>query len=326
MKPDAARADLSSRIDQAVPPRGSSREVRGTQSFVYTLSWCWRHPGLTGIEVAWRWLVGIPAAFIVCREATRIWNSVPVDVGALRQMTILNPMAAAETIGKAAGLLLPPALNLAQWLAPALVVAWIVASSFGRTVLLHRIGRLTQTPMHARPVTLMLLQSVRVLALGAVFAAWLWCLHAASQLTVTGPIARGNEPNLVLLCALAIVATFGIFTLWATVSWVFSLAPLLAMQRKLGPLAALKAAFRVRELKSKLVEINLVMGIVKIALVVLAMVFSACPLPFESIATPEFMTHWYMAVGVWYLVASDFFHVIRLAAYVQLWRVYERAC
>jgi hypothetical protein len=71
------------------------------------------------------------------------------------------------------------------------------------------------------------------------------------------------------------------------------------------------------------VEINLVMGIVKIALVVLAMVFSACPLPFESIATPDFMAHGYIAVGVWYLVASDFFHVVRLAAYEQLWSVYE---
>jgi hypothetical protein len=35
------------------------------------------------------------------------------------------------------------------------------------------------------------------------------------------------------------------------------------------------------------------------------------------------MAHWYIAVGVWYLVASDFFHVVRLAAYLQLWRVYE---
>jgi hypothetical protein len=46
------------------------------------------------------------------------------------------------------------------------------------------------------------------------------------------------------------------------------------------------------------VEINLVMGIVKIALIVLAMVFSACPLPFESVATPEFMAWWYVGVTV----------------------------
>ena len=54
----------------------------------------------------------------------------------------------------------------------------------------------------------------------------------------------------------------------------------------------------------KLVEINLVMGIVKIALMVLALVFSACPLPFESVATPEFLTWWWM--GGWGLVSPSF--------------------
>jgi hypothetical protein len=64
------------------------------------------------------------------------------------------------------------------------------------------------------------------------------------------------------------------------------------------------------------------MGIVKIALIVLAMVLSACPLPFESVATPEFMAWWYVGVTVLYLVASDFFHVVQLASYLELWRSY----
>ena len=65
------------------------------------------------------------------------------------------------------------------------------------------------------------------------------------------------------------------------------------------------------------------MGIVKIALIVLALVFSACPLPFSTVETQEFLTWWWIGVGVWYLVASDYFHVVRAAAYVALWRGYE---
>jgi hypothetical protein len=76
-------------------------------------------------------------------------------------------------------------------------------------------------------------------------------------------------------------------------------------------------------LKSKLVEINLVMGIVKIALIVLAMVFSATPLPFESVTTPEFLLWWWVGVTVLYFLGSDFFHVARQVAYLQLWRAYE---
>ena len=66
----------------------------------------------------------------------------------------------------------------------------------------------------------------------------------------------------------------------------------------------------------KLFEINLVMGIVKIALVVLAMVFSATPLPFETYATQTFLLGWWAGVTVLYLLASDFFHVVRAAAYL----------
>jgi hypothetical protein len=107
------------------------------------------------------------------------------------------------------------------------------------------------------------------------------------------------------------------------VSWALSVAPLLAMLRGLGAGGSLAAAFRLGPLKSKLVEINLVMGIVKIALIVLAMVFSATPLPFESVATPQFLAWWGVGVTVLYLLGSDFFHVARQVAYLQLWRAYE---
>ena len=123
--------------------------------------------------------------------------------------------------------------------------------------------------------------------------------------------------------ALVIVATLGLFTLWAVVSWALSVAPLLAMLRGLGVGGSLAAAFRLGPLKSKLVEINLVMGIVKIALIVLAMVFSATPLPFESVTTPEFLMWWWAGVTVLYFLGSDFFHVARQVAYLQLWRAYE---
>jgi hypothetical protein len=95
------------------------------------------------------------------------------------------------------------------------------------------------------------------------------------------------------------------------------------MRDNLGAAASLAAAFRLGPLRPRLVEINLVMGIVKIALIVLAMVASASPLPFESVATPQFMACWYAVVTVLYLIASDFFHVVRLVAYLELWKSYN---
>ena len=33
--------------------------VRGTQSFVGVMTAVWRRPSLAGLEIAWRWLVGV---------------------------------------------------------------------------------------------------------------------------------------------------------------------------------------------------------------------------------------------------------------------------
>ncbi len=295
--------------------------VRGTQSFVYTLAASWRRPSLTALELLWRWAYGIPALAVVAYEATRVLRATPVDIGALQRMSLLDPMAAAATLSQAIALLLPPVLKVAEWVVPVLGVAWVVVSGLGRSVVLRRVD----AQLHARPGTLMVLQAVRMAALAVSFAAWFGAMRGAATYAVNGPIASGQEPNLVLYCALAIVATLGLFTLWAVVSWGLSVAPLLAMRLDLGAGASLAAAFRLGALRSKLVEINLVMGIVKIALMVLALVLSACPLPFESVATPEFMGWWYVGVTVLYLIASDFFHVVQLVAYLELWRVYEGA-
>ena len=294
-------------------------KVRGTQSFVHTLSECWRRPSLTALEVLWRWAYGVPALLVLRYEGLKILQATPLDYGALRSMTVLDPMGSAETLAKAMEVLLPPVLRVTLWLAPVMVMAWVVVSSIGRTVVLRR----ADARLHRQVGTLIVLQAMRVIALLGSFSVWFWCMESVAELTVTGPVAVGVEPNLVGYFALVIVATLGLFTLWAVVSWALSVAPLLAMLRGLGVRGSLAAAFRLGPLRSKLVEINLVMGIVKIALIVLAMVFSATPLPFESVTTPEFLFWWWVGVTVLYFLGSDFFHVARQVAYLQLWRAYE---
>jgi hypothetical protein len=294
--------------------------VRGTQSFVHTLSECWRRPSLVSLEVLWRWLYGIPVLLLLRYEAIKILNDTPVDLAVLQRMTVLDPMGAAQTIAQVLAALLPPVWRVAVWLTPLLLAGWVMASSLGRTMVLRR----ADNRLHARPLTLMVLQALRVVALAGSFAVWFVCVQAASKLTILEPLSVGGEPNLVGYSALVIVASLGLFTLWAVVSWALSVAPLLAMLRGSGVRQSLAAAFHLGPLKAKLVEINLVMGIVKIALIVLAMVFSATPLPFESVTTPGFLMWWWAGVTVFYLVASDFFHVVRQVAYLELWRAYEQ--
>ena len=89
--------------------------------------------------------------------------------------------------------------------------------------------------------------------------------------------------------------------------------------------AALELDTSLLEFSSKLAETNLVMGIVKLMLIVLAMVFSAAPLPFSDELGPDALHVVWAASIVFYLVANDYFHVVRLKGFIEFWRIY-RSC
>ena len=159
--------------EQRVPQDGvviAAGTVRGTQSFVHTLSACWKRPSLTALEVLWRWVYGIPALLVLRYEGLRILQETPLDYGALRNMTVLDPMASAATMAKAMEALLPPVMRVALWLAPVMVVVWVVVSAVGRTVVLRRVD----DRLHRQVGTLIVLQTVRVVALLGSFAVWFW--------------------------------------------------------------------------------------------------------------------------------------------------------
>ncbi|MDE3104318.1 MAG: hypothetical protein KGK08_04000 [Acidobacteriota bacterium] len=304
----------------------------GTESLVHTLSRCAKRPSLLAIEIGWRWVCGVPTLLLVWRTWQRTLaahTGGTMDLGRLGlDRALLNdpvgaaaadPLGVSTKVSQALGVLLPDLLHAASWMVPALLALWIVGGALGRTLLLRRMD----SSLHARPGALLVLQTVRSAALGASLLVWVACVRWAAAIGVRGPIAAGQEPNLVLYFAVLIVSSLTVFTLWAAISWWFSIAPLLAMLHNAGPWRSLRAALGLKHLKGKLVEVNLVLGIVKIALLVLAMVFSATPLPFQAEITAAFLAQWWAVVTVFYLVGSDYFHVVRLMAYLGLWRATE---
>ena len=73
----------------------------------------------------------------------------------------------------------------------------------------------------------------------------------------------------------------------------------------------------------KLMEINLVMGIVNLMLIVLAMVFSAAPLPFSDQLGSDTLRMVVYGATVFYLVGNDYFQVVRLKSFVEFWRTFR---
>ncbi len=307
-------------LQSTSPLPAQHEEIRGTQSFLATIGECWKHPSLLGLELLWRWGFGIPAAAVLAWEAYKILSSVSLAGTGITHFSLIDTVTAAQILAATADILLPPIREVARWLLPVLAVAWAIASGFGRSLMLRRYDPL----LRFAPWLMVGLQLLRVLVLGASFALWFVGLHWAAWNSLSGP-----APSLVLYFIQAIALSFAIFFCWALVSWVFSIAPLLALLEGTGLIASLGNSVRfgrgsLRGLRSKLVEINLVLGIVKAALIVLAMVFCATPVPFKEEINGTSLYVWWALVSVCYCVASDFFQVARIIGFMELWRVANR--
>jgi hypothetical protein len=288
--------------------------VRGTQSLVHIIGACWSRPDILARELVWRWLFGIPLLLLLYYVGVRLLAVLLAAHTGITEFSLADPMAAAEVIAASSAAITPELLRIASWAAPLLAIGWAVASGVGRSFVLRTLAPRARFA----PLKLTLLQLVRILALGGSVVGWFAAVRWAAHRTLA--VA---EPNLVAYCAWVICLSLGIFTLWALLSWVFSVAPLLALLEGRGVLGSLAASLRLGPLRGKLVEINLVLGIVKLALIVLAMVFSAIPLPFEAEMTGTPLYLWWVAVTILYLVASDFFQVAQLAAFIEFWSVYR---
>ncbi len=276
-----------------------------------------KHPSLTGIEILWRWLVGIPVLLILWREAHRILAAWPLESSGFNSLDTQNPWVAVVQLAGVWSYYQPHVFAVLCWLMPAAALAWIVASALGRNIVLMRIEAGRTPALRFRPLAMIALQAAWV----ALLALTLWAWLASLQWAAAAHISAAGEPDLVGFSIWLIFLSLAFFTVFALASWAVSIAPLLLLFEDRSVLSALGRSFRLgREFTGKLTEINLVMGIVKLALVVLAMVFSAAPLPFSDELGPGPMHFVWLCATVFYLVANDYFQVVRLKAFVEFWK------
>ncbi len=308
--------------------RDAGGGLRGTQSFVRVMQWCWMHPSAVALEVLWRWMFGAVVVGVVWRWA------VPVLEGALggpdgvaralaqvESLSLLEPTRTVERVSALSGVIGPALGQLVLRLGLPLVVVWLLFSTTGRWLVLRRVDRTRGGSWSAAAA----LQVIRLVALGGFTWAWMLVVRGAAVRELSGPVGAGQEPALVPFFAILILATLLFFLAWSLVSYAVTLPPLLALVRGLGVPAALGAGRAAGGLRMKLIEINLVMGIVKVTLLVVFLTISACPLPFQTVITQEFLIWWTAGCAVLYCLGSDFFHVARQVAMLRLWEVYRES-
>lgn len=289
------------------------------------MSFCWRHPSLLAIEVGWRWLFGVPFLLLAWRLAQRILAQIPPSAAGLNRLDGQNPWISSVLLADAAGRYQPLVADALRWLAPAALVVWAIVSGLGRGLLLWRMrtldGRSDGSISFLRRLPgLIALQGLWGLLLTACF--WLW--YSAVAWASATHITAAMEPDLIGYLCWLIFLSLGLFVLWAVSSWTLTMAPLLYIKENCSVTQALGRSFSLgREFSGKLAEVNLVMAIVKIALIVLAMVFSAAPLPFSDQFGQDFMHLLYVVITIAFLIGNDYFQVVRIRSFLALRFVYR---
>jgi hypothetical protein len=290
--------------------------LRGTQSLVGYMGWVSDRPSLTALEVIWRWTFGIPLLLICWKQWQQILAAFPLESSGFNAIDAQNPWVAIVQLTNVWTFYQPHVLVVLRWLLPAAALAWVAISGIGRNLVLKRMD--PRLPF--RPVGMIVLQTAWLAMLAAVFWGWFRCMKwaAASHISANG------EPDLVGFAIWTIILSLAFFTAWALISWALSIAPLLLLLERGSVFSSLGQSLRLgKPFTGKLAEINLVMGIVKLALVVLAMVFSAAPLPFSDELGSGALHVLWVGSTVFYLLANDYFHVVRLKGFVEFWRTFR---
>jgi len=294
----------------------TAERVRGTQSAVAQMGWVFARPSLTALEIAWRWLIGAPLLLVCWIQAQKIITALPPEASGLDRVTLQDPWTSAVLLADAWDLYRPRIAHVLVWLAPLAVVAWVVISGLGRNLVL----KCLEPRVRFRVPAMIGLQAAWL----ALLALTCWAWYGSIGWAAATHIGAGGEPDLVGYTMWAIFLTLGFFSLWAFINWPISVAPMLVLLEDRSAISALRESFRLgKAFRGKLVEINLVMGIVKLSLLVLAMVFSSVLVPFsDQIGAGALHLEWVL-VALFYFVASDYFHVVRLKGFVEFWRAFR---
>ena len=293
--------------------------LRGTQSLVGQMGWVFDRPSLTALEVAWRWVFGIPFLTLSWMLTLSILSNLSKMEMLSPDLTLIdtqNPWVAAQQLARLGSITQPHVIETALWFLPLAALVWVIVSGVGRGLLLKHMV----PSVHFRPAAMIVLQAAWL----ALFAATYWGWLRSMEWAAATHIAIAGEPDLIGYSMWVIFLSLGFFTAWALLSWPFAIAPVLMLLEDCGPTQALARSLQLgKPFASKLVEINLVMGIVKLALFVVAMVLSAAPLPFSDQLGADTL-HWITAAAaIFYFVGSDYFQVVRLKGFVEFWKMFR---
>jgi hypothetical protein len=284
-----------------------------------------RCPSLTFAEISWRWMLGATASALFLFSLFEYLNTLPVTKGDAALLSTHHP----ALIGRALAHIFHGSLNRAAFAsllgALALAFLWIVSASLGRIATVRALldyfaerrdldgsDSVTRDSVKSRPFrTLLALNFLRVaLALAALLA----LVGSAILVSFASP-AVTPRPGLAFTLFLPLAAL--ICVIWATLSWLLSLATIFSVWNGEDALAALSTAIVFsRERAGPVFAVSVWTGLSHFVAFSIASTAVSLPLSLAQFAPSRLVIVAVLFVTLLYFAVVDWLYVARLAGYI----------
>src|SRR5271165_862413 len=132
------------------------------------MSWVMARPWLVAIEVAWRWIFGIPFLVVCWMQIEWMLPKLELSPSPFAGIDAQNPWVAAVQLSDVCTRYQVLVIVLAIRLLPLAALVWSIISGLGRSLLLKRM----EPSLPVRPFQMMVLQAAWLVVLG--FTCWGW--------------------------------------------------------------------------------------------------------------------------------------------------------
>jgi hypothetical protein len=265
-------------------------------------------PALLLIEIAWRWLFGAVAIFIVAISIFSSVGTIRLDQRSFGLLARLSLLEAAEVIFTAVRTVAGALARVVPMAILALTFFWIIIATVGRHATLTRPalspgmglrGCLGLSCLRAGFSLIAIIFGIGI----TVLAGWL------AAITSTGGL-----PNLALLALILFPGLAVVGVIWTAGNWCLSIAYLFPGRN--SRLRVAKAWHFARERKDEILEISLVIGILRAVLMVFAFLLTVAVA--AVVGNPRVALADIIAISLLYFLASDFLYIARLASSARL--------
>ncbi len=267
-----------------------------------------RQPSVFVAEVAWRWIFWGAALTLFGFGLIHALQNVFLTDEEQQMLTSMSPLEIAQGLLQLLHRALPYVLQVAMVAIPGCVLLWLIAFSFGRTVVVGKLAGV-ERPCWSGVIGINVLRIANGVALVAGYVV---------SSVVASRFVNPEAPNIAVVLAVFLVCFGFVLLLWSVVQSNLGLAALFPVTRGAGLWDSLREAKRFRSAhRGVLASMGFQNAAVRTLVAVVITILALLPLPLIRIAPPMF---WVLELVLLlaYALASDFFLVARLAAVVGL--------